>query len=139
GVGQGAFEVAGERGGCRLNVKYLSDGEGDEELQAARDKLKSFRGKSKPQEAHDEGIREANGHETDYYESDDHGSIVVFSSKDEHEHGARRRRKFPVSRRELKIVKNEPKRIKPINGVHQWVNSGIEPVLPPIDKKMPEK
>ncbi|MBA0650608.1 hypothetical protein Goklo_018004 [Gossypium klotzschianum] len=79
-----------------INVKYLSDGEGDEEVQAARDKLKSFRGKSKPQEAHDEGIREANGHETDYYESDDHGSIVVFSSKDEHEHGARRRRKFPV-------------------------------------------
>ncbi|MBA0858003.1 hypothetical protein Goshw_020071 [Gossypium schwendimanii] len=83
GVGQGAFEVAGERGG-------------DEEFQVARDKLKSFRGKSKPQEAHDEGIREANGHEIDYYESDDHGSIVEFSSKDEHEHGARRRRKFPV-------------------------------------------
>ncbi|KAH1090800.1 hypothetical protein J1N35_018057 [Gossypium stocksii] len=33
GVGQGAFEVDGEQGG-------------DEELQVARDKLKSFRGKS---------------------------------------------------------------------------------------------
>ncbi|MBA0693049.1 hypothetical protein Goari_010562, partial [Gossypium aridum] len=80
----------------------------------------------------------------DYYESNDHGSIVESSSKEDHERGVRRRKKFPVynlnnenpklclgmlfrdgktfkdviqnyskvSRRELKIVTNEPKQIK---------------------------
>ncbi|MBA0838170.1 hypothetical protein Goarm_010254 [Gossypium armourianum] len=93
---------------------------------------------------HDESTQEVNGYETDYYEPNDHGSIVESSSKEEHERGARRRKKFPVynlnnenpklclgmlfrdgktfkdviqnyskvSRRELKIVTNEPKRIK---------------------------
>ncbi|MBA0786749.1 hypothetical protein Gotri_026819 [Gossypium trilobum] len=138
GVGQGAFEADGEREDVdwqdvdevyMVNVKYLSDGERDEELQTARDKS--------PKKRHDESTQEVNGYETDYYESNDHGSIVESSSKEEHERGARRRKKFPVynlnnenpklclgmlfrdgktyskvSRRELKIVTNEPKRIK---------------------------
>ncbi|KAA3483773.1 hypothetical protein EPI10_005915 [Gossypium australe] len=55
GASQGAFEADGKREDVdwqyvdevyMVNVKYLSDGEGDEMLQAARDKLKSIRGKS---------------------------------------------------------------------------------------------
>ncbi|KAH1039024.1 hypothetical protein J1N35_040767 [Gossypium stocksii] len=48
------------------------------------------------QERNDESTQEANGHETNYYEFDDHGSIVGFSFREKHEHGARRRRKFLV-------------------------------------------
>ncbi|MBA0828446.1 hypothetical protein Goarm_013120, partial [Gossypium armourianum] len=138
-------------------------------LQAARDKLKRFRGKSvknynidanrermacelendvwedvEVQERHDKSTQEANGYEIDYFESNDHGSIVESSSEEKHEHGARRRKKFSVynpnyenpklclgmlfrdgetfkdviqnyskvSRRELKIVTNEPKWIR---------------------------
>ncbi|KAK5839347.1 hypothetical protein PVK06_008125 [Gossypium arboreum] len=96
------------------------------------------------QERRDKSTQEANGYEIDYFESDDHGSIVESSSEEKHEHGARRRKKFlvynpnhenpklylrmpfrdgetfkdvirnysKVSRRELKIVTNEPKRIR---------------------------
>ncbi|KAH1097782.1 hypothetical protein J1N35_014703 [Gossypium stocksii] len=54
GVGQGDFEADGKREDVdwqyvdevyMVNVKYLSDGKGDDMLQATRDKLKSSRGK----------------------------------------------------------------------------------------------
>ncbi|KAA3483772.1 Transposase, MuDR, plant [Gossypium australe] len=82
-------------------------------------------------------VHEENGYEIDYFESDDHGSIVESSFEAKHEHGARRRKKNSVynpnhenpklylgmlfrdgetfkdvSRRELKIVTNEPKQIR---------------------------
>ncbi|MBA0682280.1 hypothetical protein Goari_024011 [Gossypium aridum] len=132
GVGQGAFEADGKKEDVdwqyvdevyMVNVKYLSN---------------------EVQERHDKSTQEANGYEIDYFESNDHGSIVESSSEEKHEHGARRRKKFSVynpnyenpklclgmlfrdgetfkdviqnyskvSRRELKIVTNEPKWIR---------------------------
>ncbi|MBA0711335.1 hypothetical protein Golax_010531 [Gossypium laxum] len=139
GVGQGAFEADGkeedvdwqyvdevymERTACELENDVWEDVE--------------------VQERHDKSTQEANGYEIDYFESNDHGSIVESSSEEKHEHGARRRKKFSVynpnyenpkfclgmlfrdgetfkdviqnyskvSRRELKIVTNEPKWIR---------------------------
>ncbi|KAL4291829.1 hypothetical protein GQ457_14G004970 [Hibiscus cannabinus] len=115
-----------------VKVRYLSDGDDDDELQA---ELEEERGKGTVVEC---------GHEMENYDSDDHGHITESFLDDEDEYCARMRgifsmynpndenqefcirmlfkdgkefkdaiRKYSkLSRRELKIVRNEPKRIR---------------------------
>ncbi|KAE8720090.1 hypothetical protein F3Y22_tig00109919pilonHSYRG00056 [Hibiscus syriacus] len=69
-----------------MDVPYLSDDEGDDELKYAREKNK---GKKHVDEGVDEGgnngvTEDVSGNDTDYYDSDDHGSLIM-SDDDEHE------------------------------------------------------
>ncbi|KAK8601057.1 hypothetical protein V6N12_050902 [Hibiscus sabdariffa] len=112
-----------------INIGYLSDGEGDEELQAAKDNLRV-------------GIENTHENDSDDYDIDENESSLA-SSDEEEDEATLRRKKFPkynrnsespqfclgmlftygkefkdaiykysrCNRRELKIMKNEPKRI----------------------------
>ncbi|KAK8507019.1 hypothetical protein V6N12_041696 [Hibiscus sabdariffa] len=167
-----------EDGVYLMKVRYLSDGNDDDELQSARTTFKSFEGKTvnrckkhvetdsdsvgdetQPEIRNETVVEEENvgttceldGNETDYFDSDDHESLVS-SDDDEHDDAARRKTRFSkynpnsktlefclgmlfingkqfketihkyskTSRRELKIIKNEPKRasVKCIASAH---------------------
>ncbi|KAK8632665.1 hypothetical protein V6N13_073051 [Hibiscus sabdariffa] len=150
-----------------VKVRYLSDGNDDEELQAGREKLKRLNEKSvinfeeskgdqersemnvqedvEFEEEHEKGTIMEYCHDTKYYDSDDHGHLTNCSLEEEDdEYCAKMRSMFSVynpnhenpefcigmlfkdgkefkdairkysklSRRELKIIRNEPKRIR---------------------------
>ncbi|KAK8578846.1 hypothetical protein V6N12_069190 [Hibiscus sabdariffa] len=110
-----------EDGVYLMKVKYLSDGNDDDELQSSRTTFKSFEGKTvnrvkkhvetdsdsvsdetqlkirKETMVEEENVvttREVDGNETDYFGSDDHGSLVS-SNDDEHDDAVRRKTRFP--------------------------------------------
>ncbi|KAK8572826.1 hypothetical protein V6N13_048392 [Hibiscus sabdariffa] len=146
-----------------VKLRYLSDGNDDEELQAGREKLRrsnekiviNFEESKGDQERSEIDVQEDAEHEkctimeyfhdTEYYDSDDHVHITKCSLKEEDdEYCAKMRSMFSVynlnhanpelcigmlfkggkefkdvirkysklSRKELKIVRNEPKRIR---------------------------
>ncbi|KAK8519279.1 hypothetical protein V6N13_133206 [Hibiscus sabdariffa] len=150
-----------------VKVRYLSDGNDDEELQAGIEKLRRLNEKSvinfeeskgdqersemnvqedvEFEEEHEKGTIMEYCHDTEYYDSDDHGHITKCSLEEEDdEFCAKMRSMFSVynpnhenpefcigmlfkngkefkdairkysklSRRELKIIRNEPKRIR---------------------------
>ncbi|KAE8676203.1 hypothetical protein F3Y22_tig00111621pilonHSYRG00303 [Hibiscus syriacus] len=88
-----------------MDVPYLSDDEGDDELKYAREKNKGKKHVDEGNDSgfvgndtdfHDEGVDEGGnngvtkhvgGNDTDYYDSDDHGSLIM-SDDDEHEEGS---------------------------------------------------
>ncbi|MBA0626834.1 hypothetical protein Godav_004426 [Gossypium davidsonii] len=155
-----------------IKVMYFLDGDGDEELQEARQKLREVEGKTTgkdketivdetkserfgeqfeaevPEEVEGEGLndrvgREEEANETEYFDSDDHSSILG-SDDDNDPDACRRRSRFPTNnpnsasplfciwmlfkdgvqfksairkysmccRRKLKIIKNEPNRVR---------------------------
>ncbi|KAE8698612.1 hypothetical protein F3Y22_tig00110597pilonHSYRG00502 [Hibiscus syriacus] len=85
-----------------MDVPYLSDDEGDDELKSAREKNKGKRHVDEGNDSgfvgndtdfYDEGLDEGGnngvtedvgGNDTDYYDNDDHGSLIM-SDDDEHE------------------------------------------------------
>ncbi|KAL4273883.1 hypothetical protein GQ457_13G002480 [Hibiscus cannabinus] len=150
-----------------VKVKYLSYGNDDEKLQAGREKLRKSNEKSvlnfeesrgdlersemnvqedvEFEEEHEKGTIMEYCHDTEYYDSDDHGRITKCSLEEEDDaYCANMRSMFSVynpnhvnpefcigmlfkdgkefkyairkysklSRRELKVVRNEPKRIR---------------------------
>ncbi|PPS15880.1 hypothetical protein GOBAR_AA04692 [Gossypium barbadense] len=107
-----------------MKVMYLSNGDDDEEFQEARQKVKKVEGKTSgknketildetesesskeqfepkvPEEIDGEGLndsvgREEDGNETEYFESDDHRSILG-SEDDDNTDVCRRRSRFPT-------------------------------------------
>ncbi|KAK8715719.1 hypothetical protein V6N13_043047 [Hibiscus sabdariffa] len=125
-----------------VKVRYLSDGDDDDELQAGTEK--DVQEDAELEEEREKGTVVECGHEIENYDSDDHGHITESFLDDEYEYCARMRgifsmynpndenqefcigmlfkdgkefkdaiRKYSkLSRRELKIVRNEPKRIR---------------------------
>ncbi|KAE8674408.1 hypothetical protein F3Y22_tig00111758pilonHSYRG00362 [Hibiscus syriacus] len=95
-----------EQNAYNMDVSYLSDGEGDNELKYAREnnKGKKHVDEENDSELYDEEVDEGGnievtedvgGNDTDYYDSDDHGSLIR-SDDDEHEEGVRRRGIYPI-------------------------------------------
>ncbi|KAE8664939.1 hypothetical protein F3Y22_tig00112738pilonHSYRG01150 [Hibiscus syriacus] len=102
-----------EQSADSMDVPYLSDDEGDNELKSAREKNKGKKHVDEGNDSgfigndidfHDEGVDERgnNGvtedvgkNDTDYYDSDDHGSLIMLDDE-EHEEGARRRGRYPI-------------------------------------------
>ncbi|MBA0781138.1 hypothetical protein Gotri_002093 [Gossypium trilobum] len=106
-----------------IKVMYFSDGDGDEELQEARQKVREVEGKTngKAKEAvldetksesfkeqfeaevpkevgeglNDRVDKEEEGNETEYFNSNDHGSILGLDD-DDNTNACKRRSRFPI-------------------------------------------
>ncbi|KAE8711846.1 hypothetical protein F3Y22_tig00110271pilonHSYRG00109 [Hibiscus syriacus] len=102
-----------EQNAYSINVPYLSDDKDDNELQSDKKKIKGKKYVDEENdsgligndtEIHDEAVDEGgnNGvtkgvgrNDTDYYDSDDYGSLIR-SDDDQHEECARRRGRYPI-------------------------------------------
>ncbi|MBA0700526.1 hypothetical protein Goari_022345, partial [Gossypium aridum] len=107
-----------------MKVMYLSDGDNDDELQEARQKVREMEGKTSgkgkeivldetesesfreqfkaevPEEVDGEGLndsvgKEEDGNKTEYFDSDDHG-IILGLEDDDNTNICRRRSRFPT-------------------------------------------
>ncbi|MBA0608848.1 hypothetical protein Godav_021019, partial [Gossypium davidsonii] len=83
-----------------MKVMYLSDGDNDDELQEGRQKVREMEGKTSGKEVDGEGLndsvgKEEDGNKTEYFDSDDYGSILG-SEDDDNTNICRRRSKFPT-------------------------------------------
>ncbi|MBA0618602.1 hypothetical protein Godav_027922 [Gossypium davidsonii] len=139
-----------------IKVMYLPDGDDDEEFQEARQNVKEVEGETSGKEIDGEGLndsvgKEEDGNETEYFDSDNHGSILV-TKDDDNTNVCRRRSRFPTynpnsasphfyigmlfkygeqfkstirkysmcCKRELKIIRNEPNRVKIFHDEHNY-------------------
>ncbi|PPE02897.1 hypothetical protein GOBAR_DD00057 [Gossypium barbadense] len=78
-----------------IKVMYLPDGDDEDELQEARQNVKKVEGETSEKGLNDSVGKEEDGNETEYFNSDNHGSILVTKDYDNTD-VCRRRSRFPT-------------------------------------------
>ncbi|XVF79196.1 hypothetical protein PTKIN_Ptkin14bG0200900 [Pterospermum kingtungense] len=112
-----------------VRVRYQVDGEGDKELEAAREKL----GQSKKAKK----SRENNVNENVLRQDDVHNTQNLGNNRAATEGLNENEEGYDIEDDEFHNWTYVGFDVEPINGRHEWKKSELEPIQPPVESKMP--